>query len=79
VSLLRPVYDSETSKKRSRESVEDWGTGNPHSVPFFEDRETVATWSYKEGWKVDEDVIEDCRQQETEWLSSRPKKGKTPS
>ena len=79
MSLLRPVYDSETGKKRLRESVEGWGTGNPHSGPFFEDRETMATWSYKEGWKVDEEVIEKCRQEEARWLSSRPQEGKTPS
>jgi len=79
VSLLMPVYDSRTSKKSLRESDDNWGADYPHPGPFFEDRETMATWSYKEGWKADEEVIEKCRQEEARWLSSRPQEGKTPS
>ena len=74
-----PVYDSRTSKKSLRESDDNWGADYPHPGPFFEDRETMATWSYKEGWKADEEVIEKCRQEEARWLSSRPQEGKTPS
>jgi hypothetical protein len=77
VSLLRPVYGSKTSKQILRDSVEGWSADSPHSGPFFEDRETMATWSISEGWKVDEEVIEACRQEEAKWLSSRPEKGET--
>ena len=76
VTLLRPVYDSEASEKSVCERYDEASrTDNPHSGPFFEDRETMATWSYEEGWKIDEEVVEKCRQEEAQWLSSRPPKG----
>jgi hypothetical protein len=68
LSLLRPVYDSEFVHE-----------SEPYPSAFFEDRETMATWSYEEGWKVDEEVTEKCRREEAEWLSSKSLKGETPS
>jgi hypothetical protein len=68
VSLLRPVYDSELVQE-----------SEPHPIAFFEDRETMVTWSHEEGWKFDEEAIERCRQEEAEWLSSKSLKGESPS
>jgi hypothetical protein len=64
VSLLRPVYDSELVQE-----------SEPYPSAFFEGRETMATWSRRDGWKVDEEVTEKCRQEEAKWLSSKLPKG----
>jgi hypothetical protein len=70
LSLLRPVYDSELVLKSALE---------PYPSTIFEDRETMATWSDEEGWKINEEVTEKCRQEEAEWRSSRPLEGESSS
>lgn len=79
VSLLMPVYGSDVGEEEMKlyDCGVCWpGTDNYYSASFFKGRETMATWSALNGWKVDEETTEKCREEEAKRLSSRHPKGK---
>jgi hypothetical protein len=75
VSLLRPICDKEDRRESMSSNVEESAVERPRTDAFFEGRETMATWSCKGGWQADEEVVEKCRKEEAEWLSSRLQEG----
>jgi hypothetical protein len=73
IELLRNVYDHDLSRDYG-DRLDEYQTRdlNPSKSPeFFQNRETMATWTPAHGWKADEKVMEDCRNEEAVFMSGR--------
>jgi hypothetical protein len=81
VTLPRCTYDHTLSRNHDERSIE-YELGDvdaSKSAEFFEERDTMATWTPATGWEADAEVVEDCLEEEAEWLSSRLEKGRISS
>jgi hypothetical protein len=73
VTLLRNTYDHTLGRDRD-ERYEEYTNGDldpSKSAEFFEERDTMATWTPATGWEADAEVVEDCLEEESDFMIDR--------
>jgi hypothetical protein len=73
VTLLRNTYDH-TLSPNGEERHEEYKNGDvdpSKSAEFFEERDTMATWTPATGWEADTKVLEDCLEEESDFMVDR--------
>ena len=73
IELLRNVFDHDLSRDYGDrlEEYQLWDHNTSKFPEFFHNREAMATWTPAQGWKADERVTEECRNEEADFMSGR--------